>query len=64
MNQHANEQILSAASALLHDGQTEAIGRHIAPDYVVYTADRDPRGGPSLIRSVIELKTWGQVLNP
>lgn len=55
MNQHAKEQILSATSALFRDGQFEAIGKHFAPDYVVHIAGQDLRGGPKLIRSVIEL---------
>lgn len=55
MNLHAKEQILSATSALFRDGQIEAISKHFASDYVVHTTDQDLRGGPKLIRSVIEL---------
>lgn len=55
MNQHAKEQIVSATSALFRDGQVEAISKYFAPDYVVHTADQDLRGGPKLIRSVVEL---------
>lgn len=55
MNQHAKETILSATSALFRDGEIDAISKHFDPDYVVHTTDQDFRGGPKLIRSVIEL---------
>lgn len=52
---HAKDLILSATSALFCDGQLEAIGEHFAPDYLVHITDQDLRGGPELIRSVVEL---------
>lgn len=55
MPQHLKAQILSATSALFRDGQLEAISQHFAPDYLVHVTDQDLRGGPQLIRSVVEL---------
>lgn len=55
MNQTARDQILSATSALFREGQLEAVGKYFAPDYVVHLTDQDVRGGPALVRSVVEL---------
>ncbi|WP_341973503.1 ester cyclase [Roseateles sp. PN1] len=55
MNQPARNQILGATSALFRDGQFEAIGKYFAPDYQVHMTDQDVRGGPALVRSVLEL---------
>lgn len=55
MNQPARSQILGATSALFREGELEAVGKYFAPDYVVHITDQDVRGGPALVRSVVEL---------
>jgi predicted ester cyclase len=55
MNQPARNQILNATSALFREGQVEAISKYFATDYVVHITDQDLRGGPALVRSVVEL---------
>lgn len=36
-------------------GRHEAIGNYFAPDYQVHITGQDARGGPALVRSVLEL---------
>lgn len=55
MNQPARNQILGATTALFSEGQFEAIGNYFAPDYQVHITGQDARGGPALVRSVLEL---------
>lgn len=55
MNHPLRNKILSATSSLFREGQLEAIGTYFASDYVVHLTDQDVRGGPALVRSVVEL---------
>jgi steroid delta-isomerase-like uncharacterized protein len=55
MRQSLASRIQAANSALLADGNLDAIGEFFAPDYVAHLTEEDMAGGHGAIRTVLGL---------
>ena len=55
MHQPLASRIRAANSALIVDGNLDAVGDFFAPDYVAHLTDSDMKGGHDAIRSFIGL---------
>ncbi len=55
MDRSPASRIQAANSAILVDGNLDAIGDFFAPDYVVHLTDRDARDGLDAIRGFVEM---------
>jgi len=53
MNQSIASQIQAASSALIVNGNLDAVGEFFTPDYVAHLTDQDMTGGHGAIRKVV-----------
>ena len=55
MNRSCASKIQAANSALIANGNLDAIGEFFTPDYVIHLTDEDMTGGHGTIRKILDL---------